>query len=626
MSFLHGLFSQGALSTSSKKARKLYEKADELYKERDFYTAISLLEASVKEDPKFFEAYVRMGGLYQAIAKEDSTYAKFQLYVKYVPNPVASILERLAFMSFDRGAYDKSDKFLAQFLAKVPEKASSREIELLANSLAFAKQQLSNSTEDIVIDYLPQPVNRFKLQYLPSVTVDNASIFYTKRDEVQGDEDIVVSHFKGGKWMPAVSISPKINTPLNEGACSVSADGRTMIFTSCDRRNSYGSCDLYITKKVGETWSKPKNLGKPVNSMYWESQPSLSADGKTLFFSSNRTGGYGGRDIWVSKNIGGKWTKPSNLGKSVNTRKDETTPFIHPNGASLYFSANGYIGMGGYDLFLSNLQDSVWTPPQNLGYPINTHKDEVAIVVSADGSMAYYAKEEQKNFEILDSKIVRTFLPSSLQSPKASYVIGKVTDAKSNKPLSAEIEVVDLKNNNVIYQSKADSMDGTYYMVLPIGLELAAYIKKKGYLYSDFHFQTEVNSVIAPDTITIVLFPVETGKSLVLKNIYFEVDSYDINDKSLSEIQNVYQLMNENPRIIVEISGHTDSTGSLSYNKKLSDHRAKAVYQKLISMGVNSNRLSYKGYADTQPLLSDTSESAMQSNRRIEFRILKLGD
>jgi len=615
-------FSQN-LSSDNKKARKLYEKADKKYKERDFQSAIDLLEEAASEDLSFFEAFVRMGSLYNAIGNEDSVYSKFQSYERVAPNPIASVLEKLAFLSFDRGEYVKSERYLSKFLEKVPERASSYEIDLLTKSLSFSRQQLLNPVDSLIIQPLPASVNQFKLQYLPSVTIEEGSIFFTKRDLFSGDEDIVVSHKKEGTWQPAISVSDRINSALNEGACTVSADGRTMIFTSCDGRKSVGSCDLYITKKIGDKWSSPKNLGRPVNSIYWESQPSLSADGKTLFFSSNRRGGYGGRDLWFSVNKNGKWSVPKNLGMEINSRKDETTPFIHPNGSQLYFSANGYPGMGGYDLYVVTKSDTSWMKPKNLGYPINTYKDEVSIIINAKGNKAYYAKEEQKNFEILDSKIVSVRLPDRLNSKSVSYLIGTVTDAKTNDPLNAKIQVVSLDKNESIYESNSDSVSGQYYMTLPIGQELAAYVKKKGYLFSEFTFSLDSNSLADPDTIDIKLVPIESGRKITLKNIYFEIDSYELNDKSESEIDNLVEVLRENPGLVVEIAGHTDDTGSANYNKELSLKRAKAVYDRIQEKGIMQEQITYKGYGDTQPLNLNTTEFYRKSNRRIEFRVIR---
>ena len=617
-------FSQGGLSTQNKKARKLFEKADKKYKERSFYDALSLLEESVQADPNFFEAHIRMGSLYKAIGQEDSVYTKYQAYLNTAPDPIASVIERLAIMAFDRGEYEKAEKYLTQFLTIVPEKKNSDDIVLLSKSLDFAKNQILNYKGNTSVEILPTNINRFKLQYLPSVTIDNSAMFYTKRDHVSGDEDIVVSYSEGGEWLPAESVSSRINSHLNEGACSVSADGRIMIFTSCDKRDSYGSCDLYISKRTGNNWSKPKNLGKPINSRYWESQPSLSADGKTLYFSSNRTGGKGGRDLWVSKNENGKWSKPVNLGEEINTLKDETTPFIHPDNETLYFSANGYPGMGGYDLFKTTLVDSVWTSPYNIGYPVNTHKDEVAIIIASDGKTGYFAKEEQKNFEILDSKIVSTQLAKEAQSKETTFIIGKVIDANSLMPIRADVQIVERIGNKTLYLSESDSLTGLFYMVLPQDLKLAAYVKKRGYLYSDYSFETSSASVNNTDTLTIELNKVEKGQSIVLENVYFDFDSYQLKEESKSEIDNAYQVLIENPKIIVEIAGHTDNVGSSQYNLELSTKRAQEVYKAFINKGVNPSRISFHGYGQESPKTSNDTEEGRKSNRRIEFRVLRM--
>lgn len=621
--FLFTGFSQGVLSTQNKKAKKLYEKADKKYKERLFGESIDLLAESVKLDPTFFEAYLRMGSLYKALGNEDSTFSKFQKYERVSPQPLASVLEKLAFMSFDRGLYKESQDYLSKFLKRVPEKASDPELILLQESIAFAKDQLISQPDSLKLTVLPSSINRFKLQYLPSLTIDNASIYYTKRDHVSGDEDIVVSNYRDRQWLPAVSVSDRINTPLNQGACSVSADGKTMIFTMCDGRNSLGSCDLYISKFVRGEWSYPKNLGKTVNTIYWESQPSLSADGNTLYFASNRRGGYGGRDLWVTKKLEKGWSKPTNLGPTINTRKDETTPFIHQNGRTLYFSANGYPGMGGFDLFTTGKKDSTWTSPRNLGYPINTHKDEVSIVILSNGEEAIFAKEEQKNYQILDSRLVSITLPEEIKTTPASYIIGNVTDFVTNRPFQAEIEVVDLTNGETLYQNQSDQTTGRFLMALPVERDLAAFIKKKGYLYENFSFESESNNAFNPDTINIQLKPVREGLSLVLKNIYFETDSYQLSEKSRSEINNVLELFNQNPTLHVEIAGHTDNVGTYNYNQTLSKRRAEAVYNALLEAGIKKERLSYKGYADSQPLVDNTSEKNRKSNRRIEFRVVR---
>lgn len=610
---------QGNLSTSSKKATKLYYKADKKYKERDFETAIEYLEEAARIDTTFYEAHIRLGSLYNALGQADSVYSKFKTYIRLTSNPVASVLERMAHMAFDRGDYNLSAKYLKGFLSIVPEKSSDREIALLSKSLAFAEIQLDNP-DTILIQQLSEAINQFKLQYLPAITVDNATMIYTKRDNFGSDEDIVISIKKNGEWQAAQPVSSKINTNLNEGACTISADGRTMIFTSCDRRNAFGSCDLFISKKIGDNWTRPKNLGKAVNTQYWESQPSLSADGNTLYFTSNRPGGYGGRDIWVTQSIDGKWKKPTNLGEKINSFKDETTPFIHFNGKTLYFSSNSYPGMGGFDLFECEKLDSIWSSPVNLGYPINTYRDEVSLLITADGDYGYFAKEQQKNREILDSKIVSFMMPDSLKPTKSSYLIGKVIDKADQKPLKASVEVYNIDTNERLYYNSSDSITGEYYMVLPANKSLAGYVKKAGYLYHDFRFNTNAES----DTLMVELSRISKDQILVLENIYFDTDSYDLDDRSQSEISSVMEVLIENPGMVIEIRGHTDDIGARNYNKVLSENRALSVYKELIEKGISAKQLSYAGFGDSLPIVPNDSDINRQSNRRIEFRVIRL--
>ncbi len=609
------------LSTQSKKANKLYLKADKKYKERDFVGAIALLEEATKSDPSFYEAFIRMGSLYNALGQEDSTYQKFLSYLKVAPNPVTSILERMSFMAFDRGQYEQSMDFLNRFLTEVPEKLEDREISILKESLQFAISQMEKPIELEIIE-LPKEVNRYALQYLPTMTVDGNTLVYTERAKFSSDEDIVVSYKSGSDWSESKSISERINSTLNEGAASISADGRTMIFTSCDRRDSFGSCDLYISKKLGDVWSRPKNLGNSINSKYWESQPSLSADGKTLYFASNRPGGFGKRDLWVASFSDGQWKKPVNLGSQVNSFKDETTPFIHFNNETLYFSSNSYPGMGGFDLFAVEKQDTVWSKPKNLEYPINSYRDEVALLVSSDGAEGYFAKEVQKNREILESNIVRFEIPQRLKPRESYFLTGKIVNKDTGQPLRAALQIIDISTNQILYSNNSDSLSGEYYLVLPTGRDLAGYIKKKGYLYEDFSFSTD--TATTSDTLNIALRPIKENATLVLRNIYFETNSYELDSRSQSEIESVVELLDDNPDISVEITGHTDDIGSEEYNLNLSLKRAESVFSALLSRGIDRNRLKFNGLGDSQPLKPNVNDFNRRSNRRIEFRVLRM--
>lgn len=612
------LYGQG-LSTSSKKAAKYYNKAKESLIKREFTEAKELLQKAIEVAPTFSEAYLQLGSIHNRLLEEDLAYENFRKYLDLTEKANSSILQKTAEMAFDRGNYDEAEDLLIRY--KDQEGSLSPAINLLFESLAFIKTQ--DLSAQLAIQPLSSRINQFKLQYLPAFTVDGNTIFFTRRESVEDDEDIVSAIRQNGEWSEPRSISSKINTPFNEGACTIAADGKTLIFTSCDRRDSYGSCDLYISKLANGKWSNPSNLGKTVNSTYWDSQPALSADGKTIFFSSNRPGGEGGRDLWKSELEGEQWSTPQNLGKVVNSFKDETTPFIHQNGQSLFFSSNGHPGMGGFDMFYFHLgkENSL----KNMGFPINTHKDEVSLTISSSGKEAFFSKELQSGYTILESQIMSISLPDTLEVPAAYYLNGVIKDSKNELPLKAKLEIINVRNNKSVYSGASDSLDGRFLAVLPSGDTLAIFLSRPGYLYKDFNFFAKANKLVASDTLEIFLDRIEINKKTVLSNIYFDVDAYTLRNASEAELTQLVTFMNTNPNLSISIEGYTDNTGSEEYNQELSEKRAETVFNELITRGISKNRISYKGYGSKNPIKPNTSDANRQSNRRIEFRVIRLG-
>ena len=347
------------------------------------------------------------------------------------------------------------------------------------------------------LDFKPIPLNKkvnsLQLQYFPVLTADQQTLIYTARsvnDVTKSDENLYVSEKKNGDWDFPTSISNKINTANNEGTCSISADGRTMVFTCCQGRQGYGSCDLFVTVKKGNEWSEPENMGPKINTMAWESQPSLSADGRTIFFVSDRSGGLGKRDIWKSvKDDEGYWTAPVNLGKSVNTSFDDLSPFIHVNGQTLYFSSAGHLGLGGFDLFSAELEDDKWVNVKNLGYPVNDYKDQVSLFVTSDGKKAYYSYEEMRGRQRMNSLLYEFDMPDELEIKyKSDFLKGIVYDAKTKEKLEAKIELFDVKTNKLQAIMNSDPKTGEYLTVLTQGSEYALYVNKAGYLFKSLYF------------------------------------------------------------------------------------------------------------------------------------------
>ena len=473
-------------------------------------------------------------------------------------------------------------------------------------------------------------------QYFPVLTADEQTLVFTAL-KPEGDEDLMTATFNGETWSPPVSLSPNINTPDNEGTASLSADGRTLVFTACQGRKGFGSCDLYVSKKTGSDWSSPENLGPTVNSHFYESQPALSADGRRLYFVSDRPGGQGRRDIWQSDlNADGTWAQPVNLGVPVNTPANEASPFIHPNGQSLFFASDGHIGMGGYDLFVTrpnetdNAQSTdrgtVWSMPTNLGYPINTAEDQASLFVSANGTRAYYSYEEQKDGVSQKSRLYTFELSESLRDRvrPVSFLKGVVADAKTKKPLGATVELIDLKTNQIVSRVQTDVQTGQYTAVLPSGGEYALYVSTQGYLFKSLSFDFTQKTKGDGMTLSVPLEPVSAGNTAneTLNNLFFETGRYDLADKSRTELDRLATFLQANPSVKIEISGHTDDKGDAAANLTLSQKRAQSVVTYLTKAGIQPDRIRAMGYGKTRPLAPNTSDENRQLNRRIEWRVL----
>lgn len=609
--------------SNSKKANKYFEKGSSAVKERNFPEAIYNFKKSIEKDPGFATAYKRLGSIYSLYRQLDSAFLYLSGYADLTPTAQLSSKEvySLANMYYNHGYYKKSSELIEYAISTEVGWLNDHGKIRLKESVDFSlKNSKIGSGRSFKV--LPESVNAFNSQYFPAITVDGGSLFFTRRlgSGPREDEDLVVSYLKDGEWTEATSVSDIINSQYNEGACTISADGRTLIFTSCEANRTFGSCDLFITSKKGETWSKPINMGTAINSPFWDSQPSLSADGRTLYFSSNRKGGFGQRDIWVSRKKSKTWGTPVNLGRGINTELDETTPHIHANHQTLFFSSEGHIGFGGFDLFkVDQVNDSVWSIPKNLGFGINDYHDQLSLIVSADGLTGYFAVEKLENSGVSTSKIAEVdFSPGEVINHKASYVTGQTLDAKTMLPLETSISLYDLETDQNRYQTFSDPETGRYFFVLTEGDEFGAFAKSAGYLFEDFLFSVEESSLLEPDTIDILLTPIEKDLSMILENVFFEFDSYVLDSKSQTELRIVSDFLKEN-NLKVEISGHTDNVGEKGYNKRLSVQRAQSVYNYLIKEGVPIEKLVYAGYGSTQPKYENREND---KNRRIEFRIL----
>lgn len=620
-------FGQTKYSTNSKKAIKLFEEADLLLKQRRFNEAIKKLNESVTRDNDFLEAHLRLAFTYDILREPVKQQFHLEQVLRIAPKDdrYKNVYYLLGKIYFNQGKYQQSAELLDLLTGLgIENKKMQEDVVSLRDNIHFAHE---NMKTPIDIRPMPMPgiINSFPLQYFPVLTADERSIIYTIRDGVtfHDDENIVISNKDDtGNWEKPVSISPNINSQFNEGTCTISADGRTLIFTNCEGRQGFGSCDLYVSQKTGEDWSVPENLGSNVNSRAWESQPSLSADGRKLYFISDRAGGMGKRDIWMSeKDKNNEWSRAVNLGSVINTAEDEVSPFIHVNGITLFYASNGLPGFGGYDLYKSEWRDSVWSEPMNLGYPLNTHEDQVSLFVSTNGKNGYYSYERVLPSGQKESLLYQFEFPESgILENRTVYLTGYILDKETKEPLSANIELYELGDDAPFSIFDSDPVSGKYYSILSENLNLSIYIDAPGYLFENqiFDISEASGDEIRKD---IYLTPIRAGGNVRLNNIFFEFNSASLTDESKTELMKVDDFLNDNPTVRIKIEGHTDDQGSEAYNLTLSEKRARAVYDFLINLGHKPASLSFVGYGESRPIVQNTDETSRGINRRIEFSI-----
>ena len=615
-------YAQNILSSTNKKAVDAYEKGVQALKDRNIEKAFSEFEEAIERDKLFSEPYFQLGRLYEQNRQFGNAILNYEKAVNAQEKTSVSEIsaQQVGQLYLKKGEYQKALVFLKKGVGAVTA-SNQKRYKTRIDNCKFALEAIN---KPLIINplELPKLVNKFQSQYFPVMTADRETLIYTGNQDL--DENLYVTSIKDKIWTEPISISEKINTKENEGTATISADGRTLVFTSCGGKKGFGSCDLFISYKQGDNWTSPQNLGQGVNSPEWESQPSLSADGRTLYFVSDRKGSLGKRDIWVSKlDSTNMWKKAINLGNPINTIEDDLSPFIHANGKTLFFASEGHVGMGGLDLYFTENQQDKWKYPENLGYPLNTFEDQVALFITADGKKAYYSLERDQEDKYRRAKIVEIEVPESLQAKfkATSFLKGIVYDATTKQKLQADIELISLKNNELVSRINSDSQSGTYTFVLASGGDYAVFVSKKGYFFKSLNF--DLSDIIGLDKILdITLEPIKKEAKEILNNIFFDTGKWDLKSESTVELDKLVALLKSNPDLPIEISGHTDDVGKDSDNLQLSQKRAKSVVDYLVQKGVNTLKVKAEGYGKNRPYLPNSSDENRKLNRRIEVKFL----
>lgn len=614
-----------------KKNNKQFDNAQQLFHQRNYTTALSVIDKLIEKQQMFPEVFLLKAdvlheinriqeeaeSLEQALAIDSVNYAKaFFLLGKARKSMGEYAKAKQAFQSFlNSGKYSPAQQTASYQYLHVCE---------------FALKQLSNP-----VPFNPQPlgdsINTPSDEYWPSLSIDGKMLVFTrlvpfldnitKRELKQ--EDFFQSEYSNHAWSKSQPLK-SLNTMNNEGAQCLSPNAKWLFFTACSQRDSWGSCDLYYSSANGSSWNVPQNAGQPVNSAMWEAQPSLSANNDFLYFVSNRKGGKGGMDIWrcplISIENGQiRWGKAENLGDSINTPGNEMSPFIHPDGKTLYFASDYWPGMGGTDLFITTMKaDSGWTSPRNLGFPINTRFDEKGLIVDAKGQRAIFStNRDNNNLDLFEFE-----LPEKLRPLPVTYAQGTVFDQENGQFLQASVELVKLDSNEKSFTLKTDQ-DGKFLFGLPLKHRYMMNVTVPGYVFYSRHFALDsLQTAIEPFLFDIPMQAIRKDARVILQNVFFETNSFILLPESEKELNKLVLFLQNNPSVKIEIGGHTDRIGTASYNNQLSEKRAESVYQYLVEKGISASRLQFKGYGFEMPVSSNETKEGRANNRRTEFRII----
>jgi len=628
--------------TSSKKAEKIYLEAKNDFRFGRMEMAEIRANQAIEKDPEYLDAMMLLAEISLTNQNFEETKKWSRKIIDLDPNYAPNLIVNLAVIEQLSENYEEGLKLYERYMKIAPPESSNyKAAKLGAASCEYAIWAMANPV-DFNIENMGEAINSEHDEYFPSMTADEQTLMFTRALPVErasyyandrNEDFYFAQRLADGTWEMATNPGPPLNTPFNEGAPNLSVDGLYLFYTACDLdqmgnygggKKGYGRCDLFVCLREGNKWGKPHNLGQTINTKNWESQPSFASDGKTLYFIRRRQpgGGQVQTDIYFSELKNGTWSVAQPLPYNINTPYNEESVFIHPDNQTLYFSSDGHIGMGGMDIYMSRRQDDgSWGDPVNLGYPINTSGQENSFNVAPSGAYAIIASDRDEGFGGMD--LYRFDLPDNARPQSIAYLKGTVLDASNDAPLAADFQLLNVETNDTIAQSISDSKNGEFLVVLPAGEEYALYAQHKGYLFHSENFKLDRDENSTNYEKTIKLQPLKAGGAVVLKNVFFDTDKFELKPKSKVELDKLNALLKENAEMKIEIGGHTDNQGNAAANQTLSANRALAVRDYLVQNGVSSARLTYKSYGQTKPIASNDTEEGRQQNRRTEFRVIE---
>lgn len=666
--------------------KELVELGDKFYGKKDYKKALETYLNALNSNPDDASINLKVGLSY-LYSETKSKAAKF-ISKAYRLNPTINdqIDYHLGLAFQNTNEFIKAIEHFEQFKKKKKNLASIADKKIAECKIA---DSLSQYELNVIIENLGTAVNTPFREYSPLVSGDGRTLIFTSNrtdDEKEkragtNYEDIFITTKTGSTWSSPKKISSNINQKYNDAAASLSPDGKTLFLYYEE-----GAGDIYTSTLQNGEWTKPEPLGKNINTaLFWETSASVTADGKKLYFASNRPDGVGELDLYVSElTAKGDWGKAVNLGPVINTPENEDAPFIHPDGVTLYFSSDGHPTLGNSDIYVSEFKNNKWQKPENIGWPINTWEYDGFFTNSADKKVGYYStskeggmgeediysitflqpkyKPKPKPVEVVVARTEEkptqkpttttptttkptTTTPAKVEKPKVeqakntdfvdpmilqqrekrvvTVLMGKVIDENTAEPLNAVISLVDNETKKVITKITTEAGKGDFELVVPHGGNYGVLTEKSGYIFNSMNFSVPKFADYQEIDMHIIMVRAEVGSKVILKNIFFDVGKAELKPASLSEIEKVQELLVANPDLKVQINGHTDNTGNAVTNKTLSLKRATSVVDYLSAHGITTARLAAKGFGSERPIVSNDDETGgREINRRTEIEII----
>lgn len=639
----------------SKKSEKYFDKARKKYLDTDFVDAIEYLNKAIEESPDNYRAHLLKA--YININPQNrrgsvrSAEQSFLEVERICPQADVKCYFYLGEIYYGREEWKKAAEYYDKFLTSDMEgqkRVSDNDFEhadKMYKQASFNHKIFSNE-----VPFDPKPVNGLSTpldEYLAVLSPDHEWMFFTRKTKVKQmknawdsgnsyeEQFMRASRKTQNIFEPGDPMPHPFNQRLNEGGATITIDNNDLFLTICQNAGRYYNCDICHSHFDGEKWSEIENLGENVNNDdTWESMPTITSDGNKIYFVSDRPGGFGGYDIYfITKNEDGTWSKATNAGPSVNTAGDESSPFIHTDSETLYFSSRdrydegngqlfaGHKGLGGFDIFYIRLGQD-WTEPKNLGYPINTEDDELGFFVSTDGTKGYFATNKYSNQG--DYNIFYFDLYEEARPEKVLFLKGTLKDEENDQPIeNARIELKNVKSKEVTV-IEVDQSTGDYVAALPFKSDYVMTVKSDRHVYQSRYISTKKPTYMKPVEVDIEMKPFKVGKAYELNDIYFDTDSDNLTEESRVVLQDFVEFLQNNNNVNISIHGYTDNVGGEAYNLRLSTQRAKSVYNALIKYGIDASRLNYKGFGEANPVADNATEEGRAKNRRTEFEITSL--